>query len=72
MTDKGEENLTTKIKLSRAITLIKASDFKTAGEILLKIKSMYREAKQYKSATICTVLLGECALYKGDSKGFTK
>ena len=67
MTDKGEENLITKIKLSRAITLIKASDFKEAVKALSNIKPMYKEAKQYKDAAICTVLLGECTLYEGDN-----
>ena len=72
MNEKREENLTTKIKLSKAITLIKASDFKTAGKILSNIKPIYKEAKQYKNAAICTILLGECALYEGDNKEFTK
>ena len=72
MTDKGEENLTTKIKLSKAITLIKASDCKEAVKILSKIKPMYKEAKQYKNAAICSVLLGECALSEGDNELFTK
>ena len=67
MTDKGEENLTTKIKLSRAITFIKAGEFIAAIQILSNIKPKYKEAKQYKSATICAVLLGECALYEEDS-----
>ena len=31
MANKGEENFLTKIKLSKAITLIKASDFKAAS-----------------------------------------
>ena len=70
--DKGEENLITKIKLSKAITLIKASDFKKASEILSNIKLMYIMTKQYKSATICAVLLGECALSQGDNKGLSK
>ena len=33
---------------------------------------MYKEAKQYKNAAICSVLLGECALSEGDNEGFTK
>ena len=42
MTEKGEENLTTKIKLNKAITLIKVSDCKAAVKILSKIKPMYK------------------------------
>ena len=58
MTEKGEENLITKIKLSKAITFIKACDCKAAAKILSDIKLMYKEAKQYKNAAICSVLLG--------------
>ena len=72
MTEKGEENLTTKIKLIKAITLIKYSDCKEAVKILSNIRPMYKEAKQYKNAAICSVLLSECALFEGDNEGFTK
>ena len=68
--DQGEESLSTKIKLSKAITLIKARDYKAAVEILSIIKPMYKAIKQYKSVTICTVLLSECALSEGDNKEF--
>ena len=73
MIDLGKDSLITKIKLSKAITLIKASDFKAAVEILSIIKPMYKEAKQYKNVTICGVLLSECALSEGDeTKDFLK
>ena len=45
ITNKGEEKLITKIKLSKAITLIKANDYKAAAEILSNIKPLYKEAK---------------------------
>ena len=47
ITEKGEENLTTKIKLSKAITLIKASDCKEAVKILSNIRPMYKEATRH-------------------------
>ena len=72
MAEKGKENLITQIKLSKAITHIKASDFKKAGQILSNIKRIYKEAKQNNNAAICSVLLSECALSEGDNKRFTK
>ena len=72
MIDRGKENLITKIKLSKTVTLIKASHFKTAIEFLSKIKPVFKETKQYKNAAICSVLLSECALSEGDNEGFTK
>ena len=72
MTEKGEEKLITKIKLSKAITFIKACNCNAAAEILSNLKETYKEAKQYKSAAICSVLLGECALSEGDNEIFTK
>ena len=55
--DKGSEQLITNIKLSKALTLIKDRSFKNASEILYNIEPLYKEAKQYKSAAICTILL---------------
>lgn len=55
--DKGEEQLNTNIKLKKAITLIKDGSFKEAVGILSNIQPKYKEAKQYKNATICTILL---------------
>lgn len=50
--------------------LIKNGSFKQAAQILSKAEPKYKEAKQYRNVTICTILLSECALSLGDNENF--